>query len=1650
MRRNVLISMAVALALVSICAVLSVGEDSSAEDPASAVYLLRDETPVGHSEEYGWSAVIEYSSSIYSLVISDDTGTSYEWRKGSEWISDQRVFDIGLDTPGEVTFYAFVDTVSVGEIRVTVTQRAINVTIESQTITYGESIASTVDMVSIDNLDADDDLESVVLVPSINVPGNGSIGLSSMVIKNAYDEDVTAKYAVGNVNTGGLTIDQKSLEITVLDQEITYGDNISSSTDKISVIGLVYDHAVDSIILTASSLEPGTHTESISLINMVIKDGDDNNVTSYYSFNYDDVPKADLKVNKKTITVTVLKQDITYGEDITSNVGDVSVTGLLSGHVVTSVLLTADSRVFGIHTISLVSIVIKDSDALDANDVTANYEIDPVSGTLVVSKRNITITADNQNLYYGDPLGTGVSSGTDELLPGHTIVNVIMFAASQDVGTGIVLYLTGAEIHDGEDADVTNNYNMSYVNGSLDISKRAVVCNIKDDTTIQYDSTSTHRFSFETGAYGETMYVVLGFSSETPGTYVYDDTAPKYYQFNGWEKGTGKFSNYELSIGSMGSIIVEKRLLYVNAKPQYNITYGESIATGVEYAYISNEVEGHTLTAVTLAADRWAVGTGKIYPSAATIKSGSNDVTDCYEITYNYATLTIIKRGLTVTANAQAIFYHNPVSQKVTDVTCGGSGVAAEDVLSEIKIASSIEHAGTGIITPSAAVIKRNTDDVTDNYDIQYSENMITINKRPMTWKIDTETFTYDGTVNKIVRVYADTGEYLTRDVKLASADAGVYTYSTYASTGHYTLGQWHDGSGYTSDYDIFLTGGAKNKMIVAPAPVEITVGGEFVYDSKTERTLTCDTGVNDEQLKIDLTFTSNKAGTYTFGASVSGYTLGPWIDVDKGRSVNYDITRIEDTATITKYLITMDYLAVGPIRYDSVTTTVDSYIDGIPGEQLKATCTAHSPACGVYEYLDDDETAAGYYIMSEWQGYKGSDAGNYDFDIRNHASLSIIQRSVTVVAKDQPTAGDEPLYYGDDIYRGPDGKGTNYVTVPDPTLETGIVPGHSLKYVKLTPGSLHAGDSIITPSDIRIEDSKGNDVTSNYDPEYIAGKLHINKRSISLSINVLLPITYNGKTSLDVSSNTGYNSERLSVKVILSSADVGTYRYGDDSKYYVIGKVSDDTGLVSDYNISIGECSDITVIKKEVLMKVPECSFTYNGGTVWTTDVGTGVGDETFSLKITTSSPNAGIYMYNWETSYYRFVWQDGTGRLSNYTLLEDTEKSNGVTIKQLDATVRVQTSKMYDGSVLTYELTENDVHGLGSGDKFISGTVRTTSSECGTYTTAIVSVVTQYGGNNYNFSQELELTIYQRDITITSATASAVEGTITGPLKCEAIISIGGTGYVDGQVFNYVFTGSQSGVGSSPNYFSCADSDTANVDNYKITCVYGNLKIISKTDVKTTVTTDSNVLSVQDQADLVASAEYYKSIGVIQTIEVRTTASDLTMYAEFIRQITCECFSPVVVTTSDGKITLTKDFADSALSKAYQFTVKIAYKERTDSRYAIEYEVLLSADGSDIHDLGTSTAISFMIDPSKVFPVNRTMKIVAVETGEEFEAVYDGQTGELSFNTDHLSFYAVTMEENVGGPSFTGVILVIVLMVAMLIIAAAVIYYLKKNYYI
>jgi len=235
----------------------------------------------------------------------------------------------------------------------------------------------------------------------------------------------------------------------------------------------------------------------------------------------------EFNITERPITITAGSASKAYDGTALTN-GGYELTGALAeGDTIRSVQVEGSQTVVGTSDNVASKAIIVNA----GKDVTANYDITYVKGTLEVTKAPLTITAkDQEYVYNGETQGPGDMAYDDEadiaevvtvkgLQGDDELTSVTVDGQGQAVGT-YPLEPKGAMI--GKDGSLNGNYEISYVNGTLTIKAEPA-----EDYTVKfvnYDGTV-----LQSGKVAEGQ--VPKYEGATPTR---PETAECTYEFAGW------------------------------------------------------------------------------------------------------------------------------------------------------------------------------------------------------------------------------------------------------------------------------------------------------------------------------------------------------------------------------------------------------------------------------------------------------------------------------------------------------------------------------------------------------------------------------------------------------------------------------------------------------------------------------------------------------------------------------------------------------------------------------------------------------------------------------------------------------------------------------------------------------------------------------------------------------------------------------------------------------------------------------------------------------------------------------------------------------------------------------------------------------------
>ncbi len=380
---------------------------------------------------------------------------------------------------------------SVGTLTVAAPQRTtVTVTVPERSFVYDGTAHSfdasilTVEpvvegiQISVSILDANGQtLESVTDVGSYTLQASVTGGVDT----NLYDVQVAG--------TAPLTVTARELTVTAASASKTY-DGTALQNTEYTASGLVEGHRlresepVDFAVKDANGnpvegwpVQQGTYTKTATAAHVLDSEGHD--VSANYSLKAVDGTLTITAPEVVNVTVTVSNQTFVYdGQPHTPKADEYTVQGLKDNDTLTVTLSAAQTNGSELASVTEVgSYTIKA--AVSGYD-TNKYNVTVQAGTLTVTPYEVTVTAESASKNFDNqPLENRGYSVEPALLSGHRIDSVQMqilaqngtatqgFPSAQGVYTKRIVSL---KILDAANNDVTKNYSLKYVNGTLTIN----------------------------------------------------------------------------------------------------------------------------------------------------------------------------------------------------------------------------------------------------------------------------------------------------------------------------------------------------------------------------------------------------------------------------------------------------------------------------------------------------------------------------------------------------------------------------------------------------------------------------------------------------------------------------------------------------------------------------------------------------------------------------------------------------------------------------------------------------------------------------------------------------------------------------------------------------------------------------------------------------------------------------------------------------------------------------------------------------------------------------------------------------------------------------------------------------------------------------
>ncbi|MBQ9306930.1 MAG: leucine-rich repeat protein, partial [Clostridia bacterium] len=873
--------------------------------------------------------------------------------------------------------------------------------------------------------------------------------------------------------------------------------------------------------------------------------------------------------------------------------------------------------------------------------------------------------------------------------------------------------------------------------------------------------------------------------------------------------------NYEITYGS-ANLEILKRTVTVQAGDVEVVYDGHSHTTDewtAEHLLDGHEVRDIVITGEGTNAGRYS---NWLKPTEGiVVDADGNDLMDLYQFRYLSGSMTINLRPLIIVPD-EVVHEYDATLVENPDYTV--DNLAPDQEMYSLEILGGKTKPGKypgEFIPRKAVIVDAEENETTSNYKITYLASDLTIEKRRVRVTAYDLTVTYDDELHQGTEVWADRlldGHELS-DVVFADAylrDAGIYPEAIEVVD---AVVVDEDGTELMDLYQLSYQAG---KLTINRRPTVIAAGDRtWEYD---------DTTVHGEEYTAENLVEGHSVSSLDIqgeGVVPGTYVLTPESAeiMRDGEEVtgNYDITYIPGKLSITRRELVL--------TADDVTVVYDGLSHAGDGNTTDRLLTGH--VATVLEWTDAKVDAGTYADLLMPKTVEIRDAKGEAITDRYEitfvpSALTIEKRPATITAKaltheydDQAVTSEQ--YTASNLAGG---ESVGSVTIDG----TATLPG--------------TYDGLFVPKNAKILNEDKKDTTDNYTLTYVAGKLTISKRKLTVTAKPV-KLTYDGMPH----GGSGVTADRLLTGHTITDAvieneqtRVGTY---ENELQPVAVTITDAKGneVTSRYEIAYAD-AELAILARPMTVTAKSVKQEYNGSAVTSSDfsVQGAVEGHTVTSVITGSKTVAGTYKNAFAPTQITVKDASGADVTNQYKI---TAQKGDLTITAKLLTLTVDKSTVvYDG--LTHDESTFTLKGMVSGQEFtVSAWMATEAVLAGEYKSVLQPAsyaITTKAGENVTSSYAIafvpgDLVITRRPVTVT-ATATSAE--YTGKARTGSKYT--STGLAEGDELTATITGSATVPGTYadklvPSSVSVTDSQGEDVtDSYEITTVKGQLTVTKR----------------------------------------------------------------------------------------------------------------------------------------------------------------------------------------------------------------------------
>ena len=1372
-----------------------------------------------------------------------------------------------------------------GQLTMTKASVPITITAASQSWTYdGIGHKDTIVTVTEGTLFEGDQLVATAAGHVTNVvetnTGNNTIE-DGYKVKHNY-QDVTENYVITPV-AGTLTINPKPVTVTAKSEEFTY-DGTAHSNSGYDVVGLVGNDAISAVV-TGSITFPTQNPVTNKLTSYQFTTGTPGNYSVTTANGQLTMATAD-----RAITITAASGEWTYDGSAHSNTAVTVTSGtLLAGD---ALVATATGSVTNVADNATDNNPIAAGYKImhDTVDVTANYTITPVAGTLTINKKAVTVKAQDKEFTY---------TGEAQSWPEYDVIGLVGNDSIKAVVEGSIKFLGDTVPNEVKSysfkTGTSDNYIVTTTDGQLTMTKASVAITItaaSEEWT--YDGVAHHNTTVTLTSGNLLTDDYLEAQATGSVTNVADNAEGNNPIADGYKimHGTQDVSANYVITAVAGKLTINPRPVTVTAQNESFFYTGEA-QSWPEYD-VDGLVGNDAISAVV---------TGSItFPNESPV---TNVLTSYqftagtpgnYKVTTANGQLTMTKASvpITITAASDAWTYDGSAHSNTAVTVTSGSLLPGDALVANAtgSVTNVSETAVGNNPIASGYKVMHGTEDVTENYAIVAEAGKLTINPQPVTVTAKSEEFTYDGNAHsnsgyEVIGLVGDDAitAVVTGSIKFPSEDTVTNTLTSYTFT-----------TGTPGNYSV-ITKNGKLTMTKASVPITITAASQsWTYDGNahTNSTVTVTSGnllTGDELVATAAGSVTNVADTHTDNNPIAeGYkVMHNYQDVTE----NYVITPVAGTLTINPKPVTVK-AQDKTFAYTGEAQSWPKYdVEGLVGnDSISAvvTGTITFPSQGTvtnkltsYEFITG--TLGNYNVTTVDGVLKMAEAGRtiititaasraWTYDGTAHADSAVTVTSGSLLAGDSLVAkatgsvtnvadnaqGNNLIVPGYKVMRGDEDVTAKYaITTQAGTLTINpaqvtvtaqdtvfTYTGEAQSWPKYDVEGLVGNDSIsavVTGTITFPSQTVTNTLTGyafvvgdaeNYSVTKINGELTMTHASAAITITAASQAwTYDGIAHIDstvtVTSGGLFSGDKLVAKATGSVTNVADTHTGNNpiAEEYMVKHGYQD--VTANYVITT-QAGTLTINPKTVTVTAQDKEFVYTGETQsWPKyDVDGLVGNDSISAVVTGSItfPTQGT-VTNKLTSY-EFI----TGTPGNYTV---TTVDGVLKMAEADRTITITAASRawtYDGTAHADSAVTVTSGSLLAGDSLVAKA-----------TGSVTNVMQTATGNNpiadgfkimhgtEDVTANYAITTKSGTLTINPApvtvTANSPQLTYDGKAQSDSGYVV--QGLLGNDSIRAVVTGIITFPGQSPvtNTLESYSFITGDANNYSVTKVNGELKM-------------------------------------------------------------------------------------------------------------------------------------------------------------------------------------------------------------------------------